>query len=53
MGRKFVCWMLEVGEVFLQMISAKIDLVLVHPLVVRFLFQIMWWSVSECECIVQ
>lgn len=53
MGRKFVCWMLEVGEVFLQMISAKTDLMLVHPLVVRFLFQIMWWSVSECECIVQ
>lgn len=45
--------MLEVGEVFLEMISAKADLLLVHPLGVRFLFQMIWWSVSECECIVQ
>lgn len=53
MGRKFACWMLEVGKVFQQMISAKADLLLVHPLVVRLLLQIMWWSVSECERIVQ
>lgn len=45
--------MLEVGKVVLQMICAKADLLLVHPLAVRLLFQIIWWSVSEWECIVQ
>lgn len=42
--------MLGVGKVFfLANDSAKAHLLLVHPLVVRFLFQIIWWSVSACE----